>query len=114
MSVIAGAAPDPRPSASFAIERVKKPSSFAAPRRAAGVLTRSSARRASEKQASRSDQIVDISTPPDRAASRLNFCGARDSTRNGAAYVIHTTFRSPKHGTAQSTRPASHSRGLLG
>jgi hypothetical protein len=95
MSVTAGAAPDPRSSASYATLRVRKPSSFASPRRAAVVLTRSSARRASEKLASRSDQIVDIFTPPIRAASRLNLPGARDSTRDGAAYVIHTTFISP-------------------
>ena len=92
MSVIAGAAPDPRSSASFAIDRVRKASSFASPRRAAGVLTSSSARRASEKQASRSDQIVDISIPPIRAASRLNSHGAPDRTRDSAVYVIRATF----------------------
>ena len=94
MSVIAGAAPDLRSSASFATLRVKKPSRFASPWRAAGVLTRSSARLASERQASRSDQIVDISTSPVRAASRLTLRVARDSTRDGAADVIHTTFMS--------------------
>ena len=93
MSVIAGAAPDLRSSASFATLRVKNPSSFISPRRAAALVTSSSARRASEKQDSRSDQIVDISTPPVRAAtSRLDRRGPRHSTRDGAVYVIRTTF----------------------